>query len=203
MATKRASGSLFTSKSRMDTWFTSDHHFGHKKIIEYCDRPYDSVEEMNEALVAAWNNCVKEADTVYYLGDFSLSRTIMEQYAPRLNGRKILIAGNHDKCHPSNNAGQWSNLDLYRKYFDAIYTEHEWNDWMLHHIPYHDEVDHRFEEYRPVSDGRVLLHGHVHQRWLTNGRQINVGVDVWDYTPVHEDQIRELVTKLEPEDWSI
>jgi calcineurin-like phosphoesterase family protein len=181
----------------MATWFTSDHHFGHKNIIEYCHRPFDSVLKMNEALVAAWNRLVKAGDTVYYLGDFSLKNAVMEQYAPRLNGSKILVAGNHDGCHPCNHDGNWGQMSLYRKYFDGIFDQHDWQGVMLHHMPYHDEEDDRYSEYRPMNDGRILLHGHVHERWLINSRQINVGVDMWDYEPVHEDRIRELIQKIE------
>jgi calcineurin-like phosphoesterase family protein len=182
---------------KMTTWFTSDHHFGHKNIIEYCDRPFGSVDEMNETLVAIWNDCVAADDTVYYLGDFSLKQSMMERYAPRLKGRKFLIAGNHDSCHPSHRNGKWGDVGVYRKYFEGVFEEFEWEGLMLHHMPYHDEDDDRFPEYRPVSDGRILLHGHVHQRWLVYDNQINVGVDVWDYKPVSEQQIRELVAGIE------
>ncbi len=181
----------------MYIWFTSDHHSGHKNIIEYCSRPFASVDEMNEALVAAWNDCVAPIDTVYYLGDFSLKSAAMEQYAPRLHGRKILIAGNHDSCHPSNNGGKLGSLAVYRKYFDDVLEEHEWEDCLLHHMPYYDKDDDRFPEHRPLDNGKVLLHGHVHERWLTNGKQINVGVDVWDYAPVSEQQIRNLLKDID------
>ncbi|MDR3615116.1 MAG: metallophosphoesterase [Candidatus Obscuribacterales bacterium] len=183
----------------MTTWFTSDHHFGHKNIIEYCSRPFADVAEMNEALVCAWNDCVASTDVVYYLGDFSLKPALMEQFAPRLNGRKILVAGNHDSCHPSNHGGTFKNVGLYKKYFEEVVDELQWSDFLLHHIPYYDDEDERFPEFRPLNEGKILLHGHVHQRWLTNGRQINVGVDVWDYAPVSEEQIRELATKIDAE----
>ena len=52
-------------------WFTSDTHFGHKNIIEYCKRPFSSVEQMNEMLIKKWNNKVKVDDIVFHLGDFS------------------------------------------------------------------------------------------------------------------------------------
>jgi calcineurin-like phosphoesterase family protein len=181
----------------MTTWFTSDHHFGHANIIKYCDRPFADVDEMNEALVANWNRLVGETDTVYYLGDFSLKLSIMERYAPRLKGRKILIAGNHDSCHPSQHDGKWGNVGIYRKYFDGVFEEYDWEGLLLHHIPYFDDEDLRFPEYRPHDDGRILLHGHVHQRWVVHERQINVGVDVWDYEPISEEQIRELVAAID------
>lgn len=154
---------------------------------------------MNEALVEAWNEIVQADDTVYYLGDFSLKPALMEQYAPRLHGKKILVAGNHDTCHPSNHGGVLKDVARYKKYFDEVTDEMDWCEFLLQHIPYYDDDDDRFPEYRPFDTGKILLHGHVHSRWLTNGRQINVGVDVWDYKPVSETQIRELAAKIESE----
>lgn len=181
----------------MSIWFSSDHHFGHKRIIDYCDRPFEDVDEMNEELVESWNALVKSSDTVFYLGDFSMRREAMEKFAPRLNGDKILIAGNHDGCHPSNHNGRLGLMDLYRRYFSDVYEEYDWGDFLLHHMPYYDDFDQRYPEYRPNDNGRILLHGHVHQRWLKNGRQINVGVDVWNYQPVSECEILELAAEIE------
>jgi calcineurin-like phosphoesterase family protein len=82
-------------------YFSSDHHFGHSNIIKYCNRPYSSVEEMNEKLIENWNATVKPEDTVYYLGDFSLSTKPVKEITPKLNGHKLLIPGNHDFCHLS------------------------------------------------------------------------------------------------------
>ncbi|HEY9773140.1 MAG TPA: metallophosphoesterase [Planktothrix sp.] len=181
----------------MSIWFSSDHHFGHKNIIQYCARPFDDVEEMNEALVDAWNSCVRADDTVYYLGDFSLKQRTMEKYAPRLNGHKILIMGNHDSCHPVNRDGTVTSIGVYRKFFEEVLEELEWEDCLLHHMPYYDNDDDRYPEYRPMNHGKVLLHGHVHERWTVNDKQVNVGVDVWDYKPVSAVQIRTLIKRIE------
>ena len=64
------------------------------------------------------------------------------------------------------------------------------------HFPYEgDSHDHdRYPDHRPLDDGEWLLHGHVHQRWRVRGRMINVGVDVWDYAPVPEDELVALLT---------
>ncbi|WP_395092280.1 hypothetical protein [Armatimonas sp.] len=59
--------SLSSPSSRL--WFTSDHHFGHDNIRSHCQRPFDSTEEMNEAMIDRWNACVAPGDTVYHLGD--------------------------------------------------------------------------------------------------------------------------------------
>ena len=56
----------------MNTFFTSDTHFGHNNIIEYCKRPYTSVEEMDAALEKNWNEVVKPDDLVYHLGDLAI-----------------------------------------------------------------------------------------------------------------------------------
>ena len=54
-------------------YFTSDHHFWHTNIIQYCNRPFVSIEEMNEVLIQNWNDLVLPEDEVYYLGDFSMA----------------------------------------------------------------------------------------------------------------------------------
>lgn len=72
-------------------YFSSDHHFGHLNIIQYCKRPFSSVEEMNEEMARRWNSVVNPDDTVYYLGDFSLVLDPVEAIAPHLNGKKFLL----------------------------------------------------------------------------------------------------------------
>ena len=74
-----------------------DCHFFHQKIIGYCDRPFSSVEEMNEKLVKNWNAVVGKNDIVYVVGDHALTgRDNIIQITKKLNGRKRLILGNHD-----------------------------------------------------------------------------------------------------------
>lgn len=78
-------------------WFTSDHHFGHKNIIEFSRRPFASVEEMNAELVRRWNEKVSEDDLVYHLGDFALMpASKLRKLRAQLNGKIYLISGNHE-----------------------------------------------------------------------------------------------------------
>lgn len=206
----------------MNVYLTSDHHFFHRNVILYCKRPFASAEEfekrvildesvhrMNEAMVERWNAVVKPGDTVKYLGDFSLSFRAAEVFVKRLNGNIDLIAGNHDKCHPVNykkNAekGQRLRKQYYEYGFRTIETEGEIEiagiKCKMHHMPYLPEkppegYDLRYPQYRPKDQGQWLLHGHVHERWKVYGRQINVGADIWDYAPVHVDQIAEILKK--------
>jgi len=84
----------------MTVYFSGDSHLGHEQIIEYTNRPFNSVEDMDKALILEWNRVVKPSDTIYHLGDFCLGDEQMaRRYFLRLNG-KILILGNtfhHDK----------------------------------------------------------------------------------------------------------
>jgi calcineurin-like phosphoesterase family protein len=78
------------------TYFTSDQHFGHFNIIRLCSRPFETVEEMDEALLSKWNAKVKADDTVYILGDLFFRAAKVEPILKALNGRKHIIVGNHD-----------------------------------------------------------------------------------------------------------
>lgn len=191
----------------MTMWFTSDTHFGHANIIKFCDRPFDSVDEMNEQLVSRWNALVHPEDIVFHMGDVAMG-TIVEslRYIPRLNGYKYLVPGNHDRCWRGHKKVRAVDFQMYRDVgFELLNeTEHmvigqtpdsHGTVVTVSHMPYegdsHDED--RFMDWRPDDDGRWLIHGHVHEKWQVNGRQINVGVDVWDFQPVAESQLMEII----------
>lgn len=196
-------------------FYTSDHHFWHGNVIRYCQRPYTSVEQMNELLIKNWNSIVGPEDTVYYLGDFSLSIKAVQNITQRLMGRKILIAGNHDLCHPCNKKSNTPTKmeKNVKKYLDfgwaEVHLQKEINigehKIRLNHLPYLESIsesqDQRFPIARPTNDGGTLLCGHVHEKWKSrkteNGAlMINVGVDMWDYFPVPEQEIKVLIDNL-------
>ena len=82
-------------------YYTSDLHFGHKNIIKYENRPFESIEDMTEGLIERWNNKVTNNDVVYILGDFALKNSYMNKAKilecfKRLNGYKYLVPGNHE-----------------------------------------------------------------------------------------------------------
>ena len=80
-------------------FFTADLHFGHKNIIKYCNRPYSSIESMNESIVKLWNKYVPNDADVFILGDvaFSMTKNKIRETLNSMNGRKHLVLGNHDK----------------------------------------------------------------------------------------------------------
>lgn len=113
----------------MKYFIISDTHFGHKNIIKYCDRPFKNVEEMDKTLIENWNKTVSNQDTVLHLGDFALcSKERARQIMSQLNGKKILIKGNHDN---------WSD-EFYRSIgFDYVSKfPIIWHDfYILSHAP--------------------------------------------------------------------
>ena len=86
----------------MKRFLIADTHFGHANIIQYAKRPFRDVTHMDEMLIRSWNQVVQGEDLVYVLGDFTLSRRkdIISALLQRLNGRKVLIMGNHDTRKP-------------------------------------------------------------------------------------------------------
>jgi calcineurin-like phosphoesterase family protein len=182
----------------MTRWFTSDLHLGHANIIRYCDRPFPDVDAMDRGLVARWNETVAADDVVWVLGDMAMGRIDESLLLIReLAGTKLLVPGNHDRCWPGRGE---KSVEWVARYRDAGFAEilPAQVDLTIGgcparacHFPYfgdsHDED--RFEAHRPVDDGRLLLHGHVHTSWRVAGHQVNVGCDVWDYRPVAEDAI--------------
>ena len=186
----------------MSDLFTSDLHFSHANIQIYCPgRPQGSIEDHNAVLVDNWNGAVRPNDTVWVLGDVALGKLADSlPLVALLNGTKHLLAGNHDRCWSGHKkVGDWP-----QRYLDAGFAsiteeaEYTFDDGLvvdMCHFPYQGDSqdEDRYAHRRPTNRGRFLLHGHVHDAWQRNGRQINVGVDVWDYTPVRAETLRELI----------
>jgi len=193
-------------------WFSSDQHFWHANVIQYCNRPFKSVEEMNEKLIANWNSVVKPEDTVYCLGDFSLAFRSVELYSHRLLGNKMLVPGNHDHLHSYHkrarkleNRLQW--IKKYEEYgwtvlpeqsdLSVIVDDRGLYHFKLCHMPGaddHNPFDDKYERWRPIlSEDDWLLCGHIHEKWKTKRKMINVGVDVWDMKPVSIREIADIV----------
>ena len=171
----------------MAIFFTADAHFGHANIIKHCNRPFASVEEMDETLIANWNAKVGRQDSVYILGDLIFKAAKEpEEYLKRLNGNKYLIKGNHDNS--------WvSKVDL-EKFFAAVwqmgYTKDSGVEMVMCHYPMTD--------WPKKHHGTYMIHGHIHNNtdldsWSflkNNDHILNAGVDVCGFCPV---TFRELV----------
>lgn len=182
----------------------SDPHFGHANIIKYCHRPFPDAETMDRALIVNWNATVPPAATVWVLGDMTIKPDKLGSLLRQLNGRKTLVAGNHDQPHPvslSNKGRPPEALSAYaRAYrdagFDAVhlggaFTLPDFGRVLVCHYPYADRPD--WLKVRFPADGETpLLHGHVHDKWRFRGRMLNAGVEVQDYRPMSLREIRDL-----------
>lgn len=88
---------MVLDSSKQGIFFTSDLHFGHKNIIKFCNRPWETTDEMDEALVENWNSIVRANDIVFDLGDFAFApNSKWKEILSRLNGIHYLILGNHE-----------------------------------------------------------------------------------------------------------
>jgi calcineurin-like phosphoesterase family protein len=184
-------------------FFTADLHLGHANIITYCARPFRSVEEMNDALIANWNATIGPDDEVWVLGDVAMGRIADTlPLVAELPGRKHLVPGNHDRCWPGGRRPvRPQDIQIYEEVGFEIHpptVELTIADRAITacHLPVvGDSRDtDRFAEHRPhVPRDGWLLHGHVHEKWKIRDRQINVGVDVWDFRPVPEPEITLLI----------
>lgn len=182
-------------------FFTSDLHLGHERIIQLCDRPFRSVDDMNESIIGRWNALVRRPDTVFVLGDFALgSLAATLPLARRLNGRKKLVPGNHDRCWRGHRKVRPAD---YQRYVDVGFeilpeqTFHRGLGAHLSHFPVQGDSqgEDRFAGWRPaVNTGEWLIHGHVHGSWVQRGRQINVGQDVWRYAPVPYETLQVMIS---------
>ena len=155
----------------------SDTHFNHKNIIEYCNRPFKSVEEMNDTLIKNWNDVVSNDDTVFFLGDFCLGpREEIIKIASQLNGHKILVMGNHDRATVKafTDAGFET---VYKKPPIIRFDEYDMTIEFSHAPKYGD--DHHYPN----------VYGHVHDKGVNDATHYCACVEMNDYKPVLLDDI--------------
>ena len=139
-------------------WVISDTHFFHENIIEYAERPFKSVEEMNNHMISKWNEVISPEDTIYHLGDFAMGKENVAELVTQLNGKIILILGNHDR-----KGKQWFRE---QGFVDAV-KEVSIGKFLLTHRPKREGL----------PDGMINIHGHMH------GKTANLDKDIYmDYS---------------------
>lgn len=169
----------------MKRFIIADLHFGHKNIIEYESRPFSNVEEMDKRLIGLWNSVVCKNDLVYVLGDFTLSRkmNIIKELVNSLNGRKILIMGNHDTRKP-------------KEYIDAGFEVATKKPMMVEPgvILMHEP----FVDLSLVAPNYIYFFGHVHANKTLMDEYDNcmcVSVERINYQPIDLDECIRKVRK--------
>jgi calcineurin-like phosphoesterase family protein len=164
-------------------YFTSDSHFNHIKILEYeaSSRPFKTTQEMDEVLIDNWNKVVAPNDVVYHLGDFMMGqRDTAPLYRQRLNGKIVLIVGNHDigRHHRIHDSLATAGFDEICK--GKTITINGMNV-LLSHVPNMPFV--------PSDKANIHLCGHVHGSWTRVGPIINCGVDVCGLKPMSFEEL--------------
>ena len=179
-------------------FFTSDTHFGHKAIMDYCQRPFSTVDYMDDMLIGNWNEVVSDDCTVFHLGDFALGGLpYWESIRSRLRGHIVLIKGNHDWRQNLQNHSRLNAM------FDAVELE------MVIHMDKHPIILNHYPLLcfsGSYNHSVWALHGHVHQNPNSDGldisrlayrfpTQYDVGVDNNNYYPVSYYEVKEIIKK--------
>lgn len=179
-------------------WFTSDTHFNHSKILDFCARPFNDITEHDKQLIENWNSVVKMEDTVFHLGDFCWGgfpkwREIREQ----LNGHIILILGNHDVKNRTAGTDQLFDYTSFQ-----MQIQIDGRTVYLNHFPFlcfaHGNVDLYKNAYS------IELFGHIHsgpnsttddlsRSKLIYPTQYDVGVDNNDYFPISWENVNNII----------
>lgn len=163
-------------------YLTSDLHLGHRAILGMQSRPFEDVDEMNKVLINNLNSYVNKNDTLYILGDLCFRISVDEANAiiNKLNGKKILIKGNHDKNY---------DKSLFVEIADFLEIHIDGISISLMHYP--------MLSWPKSHHGSVHLHGHMHNEAIYNEEnrdagilRYDVGVDANNYLPVSWQQIR-------------
>jgi calcineurin-like phosphoesterase family protein len=157
-------------------FFTSDHHFGHGGARGLFKRPFAATAEMDAAMVARWNETVGPDDEVWHLGDFAVRQSAarMGELLDALAGAKHLVVGNNDG-KATTALRQWASVQHYAE----LEADGTW--LILCHYP--------LRTWNRIGRGALNLHGHSHGRLAPLPRQVDVGVDLWDFRPITLRQI--------------
>lgn len=161
-------------------FFSADLHLFHLNIIQYCNRPFSSIEEMHAVIVEKWNKKVNKTDTVYCLGDFCWGKNISDylEIRSKLNGDIYLITGDHDKLFDNNSTGLIGKTPLLNlNYKGQPITLCHWcmRTWARSHF------------------NAWHCYAHSHGRLPSIGKSHDVGVDSNNFEPLSFDEIVEIM----------
>ena len=184
-------------------YFIADTHFYHYNIIRYCDRPFNTVEEMNEKMIESWNSVVTDNDIVYFLGDFGFGdKEKLSNICAQLNGTKILLRGNHDYRRGKQSWREIGFKEIFSKKVDFANLDIS--------TFFEGKIDHKIgvlsfkniilsHEPIVVPDDTLNIHGHIHNIPLST--ELNpknhfcVSVEMIDYVPITLEQILKKMEK--------
>lgn len=163
-------------------FFTADLHLGDAAVFKYEQRPFASVEEMNEALIASCRDCMTKKDDLWIIGDFVRGANVelARQFLNAVPGRKHLVAGNHDR-ETILGLPEWESVNRF------VETKCDGQPVTMLHYPMMtwNGAHHGGE---PAGQS-IHIFGHIHKQTKGWWRAVNAGVDVWDYRPASLEDI--------------
>ena len=156
-------------------YFISDTHFSHSNIIKYCNRPFNNVDIMNEALINNWNSIVNKNDIVYHLGDFTIDYDNLEELVKKLNGKIYLIRGNHEG----------KSIKFYNEIgLEVLPSKTKLDEYKF--ILSHKPLDNNL-----IPNNYINIHGHIHNNDLdskfSSDNHYCVSIEKINYTPISLD----------------
>lgn len=187
----------------MSIFFTSDTHFGHTNIIKYCNRPFlfdpskgpddyrnRDTNQMDETLIKNWNSVVQPSDTIYHIGDFAFYRDQRKtiNLLRRLNGKKILIRGNHDKGLEQDVLNMFDSV---HDYYELYVQDKDVGKQLIVLLHYGMRV------WNKSHRGSWHLYGHSHGKLPDdpNSLSFDAGTDCHGYTPISYERVKKLMAK--------
>jgi len=181
-------------------WFSSDQHLGHTNIMKYCDRPFDSVEEMDEIIISNTVTCFMSGDTIYLLGDLSFNLELAENFLLKIKKIGVqmhYIRGNHDKNLKDAMLLEYCDSVSSLKDIHVKYKNEDYRITLCHYPMYSWKYSHY---------GAWMLFGHHHNRRkdenIFRGKMMNVGVDVNNFMPVSFDCVIDHM-EMQKDNWDL
>ncbi len=175
-------------------YFTSDHHFGHKNIIKFSERPFANVDEMDQEMINRWNEKVQENDKVYHLGDVGLCPpSRLSEILNQLNGHIYLIKGNHEKSALACR----DRFEWVKDYYELRIDDPEFHKGSQLLVLFH----YGMRVWNSSHWGTYHLYGHSHGSLpdVPTSHSFDIGVDCHDFYPLSYDEVKAI---MKTKNWS-
>ncbi|SDG83708.1 metallophosphoesterase family protein [Pelagibacterium luteolum] len=171
---------------RDNTFFISDTHFGHEGVLDFCARPFKTAAQMDAAMITAWNSVVGPRDTVVHGGDFAFCSAERAQFIfDKLNGKKVLVRGNHDRN---------KHLKLgWESVHEILDTRIAGQRIIVCHYP--------MREWPGYYRNAIHLFGHSHSSMPSSNRALDIGVDNIGFTPLRLPDLQKIMDDLPASEW--
>ena len=192
--------SMKTRKYRnrqMTNWYTADPHFGHENIIKLCNRPFETLAQMDAILMENLNARVGPKDRLWIIGDFAYGRKsknrkwLAELFHQLPGAEQHLIIGNHDLASTNDlpwtsigNHGPAPTLDLPWTSINHMAEVRDGSKNQVHTLFHYPMLT-----WNHARHDALQIFGHVHGNWKGSRNCVNAGVDVWDFAPVRFEEL--------------